>query len=160
MPQKFRDEKFRTDADIRPGFNPDDRNSNSQSGGGARTYPGYPGPDESLRYGGVPPASTTIRNVRVGNIAGYGAGELGSMEIAGKVVTPTKVPPMQKFDSRPISGAGPLEQQRLEQQQKNAIAMGDPDYGPMRNLDYENIKDANFATPGKSARRSDKDFGR
>jgi hypothetical protein len=168
MPQKWRDDKMRTDADIRPGQGfEDSRNKPSQSGdyspggGGARPYPGYPGPDESLRYGGVPPANTSIRSVRVGNVAGYGAGELGPMEIAGKTVNPTKVPPMQKFDPRPITGPGPLEEQRLTQQQNNAIAMGDPDYSPFRELDYESIKDANFGRPSqKSAKRPDKDFGR
>lgn len=161
MPQKWRDDKMRTDADIRPGQDPDSRNSNSNYSGGARPFPGYPGPDESLRYGGVAPANTSIRNVRVGNVSGFGGGDLGPMEIAGKTVTPAKVPPMQKFDSRPITGAGPLEQQRLEQQQKNAIAMGDPDYSPFRELDYESVKDANFSRPSqKSAKRPDKDFGR
>src|SRR6266550_676486 len=150
MPQDFRDEKFRTNADIRPGFDPDPRSKPSKSkdynpgSGGARPYPGYPGPDESLRYGGVAPENTSIRNVRVGNVANYGSGELGPLEIAGKVRPITKVPPMQKFDSRPMEGAGPLEMQRIEQQQKNAIALGDPDYSPMRELDYESIKDANF----------------
>src|SRR5260370_24474173 len=149
MPQKFRDEKFRTDADIRPGEDPDARNKPSRSGdyapggGGARAYPGYPGPDESLRYGGVPPAQTTIRNVRVGNIAGYGDNsDLGPLEVGGKMKAIPKIPPMQKFDSRPMVGAGPLEMQRLEQQQRNAIAMGDPDYSQLHELDYENIKDA------------------
>lgn len=165
MPQKFRgspDEgDIRTDADIRPGYDPDSRNSNSNRSGGARAYPGYPGPDESLRYGGVPPAQTTIRNVRVGNVANFGSGELGAMEIAGKSVNVPKIPPMQKFDSRPITGPGPLEAQRLAQQQNNAIAMGDPDYSPFRELDYESIKDANFNRPSqKSAKRPDKDFGR
>jgi len=166
---KFRgDDRVRTDVDIRPGGGFEDgRNKPSTSmdytpgGGGARAYPGYPGPDESLRYGGVPPLNNSIRNVRSGNIANFGSGDLGPMEIAGKTVTPAKVPPMQKFDSRPITGPGPLEAQRLTQQQNNAIAMGDPDYSPFRELDYESIKDANFGRPSqKSARRPDKDFGR
>lgn len=172
MPQKFRsndegeETSIRTFADIRPGNDPDARNKPSRSGdytpggGGARAYPGYPGPDQSLRYGGVPPANTSIRNVRVGNVAGYGDGDLGAMEIAGKTVNPAKVPPMVKYDSRPIQGPGPLEEQRLAQQQSNAIAMGDPDYSPMRELDYESIKDANFAPAGKSAQRKDRDFTR
>ena len=160
---------MRTDVDIRPGQGfEDSRNKPSSSmdyspgGGGARPYPGYPGPDQSLRYGGVEPANTSIRNVRVGNVAGYGDNsDLGPMELAGKSVNIPKIPPMQKFDSRPISGPGPLEQQRLAQQQNNAIAMGDPDYSPFRELDYESVKDANFARPSqKSVRKPDKDFGR
>ena len=158
MAQKFRDEKFRTDADIRPGFDPDPRSKPSKSGdyapggGGARDYPGLPGPNSDLRYGGVAPANTSIRNVRVGEVPNYGSGKLGPMEIAGKSVNPPKVPPSQKFDPRPMKGPGPLEMQRIEQQQKNAIAMGDPDYSQMRELDYESIKDANFGKAGKSAR--------
>jgi len=161
MAQKFRGD-VRSDVDIRPGGGfEDSRNSNTNYSGGATKYPGFGGPDESLRYGGVPPMNNSIRNVRSGNIANFGAGDLGPMEIAGKTVTPTKVPPMQKFDSRPITGPGPLEEQRLTQQQNNAIAMGDPDYSPFRELDYESIKDANFSRPSqKSARRPDKDFGR
>lgn len=170
MPQKFRsndegeETSVRAYADIRPGHDPDARNKPSRSGdysaggGGATKYPGFGGADEALRYGGVPPANTSIRNVRVGNVPNYGSGDLGPMEVAGKTVTPAKVPPMVKYDSRPIVGAGPLEQQRLAQQQSNAIAMGDPDYGPMRELDYESIKDANFGRPGKSAQRKDRDF--
>src|SRR2546428_949836 len=162
MAQKFRDEKFRTEADIRPGFDPDPRSKPSKSGdyaasdtGGAKPYPGYPGPNSDLRNGGANIANTSIRSVRVGELPGYGAGNLGSMEIAGKVVNVPKVPPMQKFAPRPIQGAGPLEMQRLEQQQRNAIAMGDPDYAPMRELDYESVKEANFGKAGKSASKAD-----
>ncbi len=168
MPQKWNDSKVRTDADIRPGRDPDLRNKPSRSmdyepgGGGARAYPGYPGPDESLRYGGVDPANTSIRNVRVGNIAGYGEKtDLGSMEIGGRTVNVPKIPAMQKFDSRPITGAGPLEQQRITQQQNNAILIGDGDYAPLRELDYESVKDLNFGRPPqKSAARKDPTFSR
>jgi hypothetical protein len=166
MPQKFTDNKFRTDADIRPGHDEDARNKPSQSGdyshggGGATAYPGYGGVDAPLLHGGTTPANSSIRNIRVSEIPDYGSGELGSMELAGKVKSVPKIPPMQQFDSRPMKGPGPLEQQRLEQQQKNAIAMGDPDYAPQRELDYEAIKDANFASSGKSSKRTDKDFSR
>jgi hypothetical protein len=134
MPQKFRDEKFRTDADIRPGFDPDARNERPAE------YPGCGHPDESLRHGGSSPAYTSIRNVRVGDIAGFGSGELGPMELSGKTVTPKKVPAPMAFEPRPMVDAGPLEMQRLAQQQRNAIAMGAPDFAPMRELDYENLK--------------------
>src|SRR6266550_2982935 len=118
MAQQFRDEKFRTNADIRPGFDPDPRSKPSKSKdyaasdtGGVKPYPGYPGPDSALRYGGVPIANTSIRNVRVSEIPNYGSGNLGPMEVAGKIKDIPKIPPMQKFDSRPMVGAGPLEQQ-------------------------------------------------
>src|SRR5260370_23780803 len=131
MPQKWRHEKLRTDGDMRRGFDPDPRSKPSKSGdyehsdtGGASPYPGYGGKDAPLRYGGVPIANTSIRSVRVAEIPNYGGGDLGPMELAGKVKSIPKVPPMQKFDARPMKGAGPLEQQRIEQQQKNSIAMG------------------------------------
>lgn len=159
---------MRTYSDIRPGAGYDDaRNKPSEStdyshgGGGATRYPGDGGTPATLRHGGGSPANTSIRNVRVGDVKDFGNGNLGPMEVAGKAVQPTKVPPMVKYDPRPITGAGPLEAQRLTQQQNNAIAMGDPDYSPFRELDYEHVKDANFAKPSqKGAQRPDKDFGR
>lgn len=169
MAQKWNDSKMRTDADIRPGKGFEDyRNKPSKSGdytpgsGGASRYPGDGGKPSGLRYGGVAPYENTIRDVRVGDVAGYGDGDLdSSMELAGKRVNVPKVPPMVKYDARPITGAGPLEEQRLTQQQLNAVAMGDPDYSPFRELDYENVKDANFSRPSqKGAQRPDKDFGR
>lgn len=148
---KTRDaQSIRTDVDIRPGMDNDSRNRPSRSmdytpdSGGPKRWPGDGNPESPLRYGGTPPANTSIRNVRVAEIAGYGDGELGPMELGGKIRSIPKVPAMQQVVTRPITGAGPIEMQRLEQQQKNAIAMGDPDYGPMRELDYESIKDANF----------------
>lgn len=148
-------ESIRFDVDVRPGMDNDSRNSNNPSG----KLPGVPPGDGGL-VKSVDPANSSIRNVRVGDLgSGFGHSSLGAMELGGRMVTPTKVQPMVKFDSRPIAGPGPIEQQRLEQQQKNAIAMGDPDYSPMRELDYEAIKDANItANPQKSAQRKDKDF--
>jgi len=173
MPQKFRNNSedeargIRTDADIRPGFDPDPRSKPSRSmdyspsdTGGVNKYPGFGGSDSPLLHGGNEQANSSIRSVRVGNVSNFGNGDLGPMELAGKVKSIPKIPPMQQFDSRPMTGAGPLEQQRLEQQQKNAIAMGDPDYAPQRELDYESIKDANFGKPQKSAGRTDRDFSR
>lgn len=168
MAQKWNDSKMRTDADIRPGKGfEDSRNKPSKSmdyangPGGVSDYPGCGYPNSQLRYGGVKPYENTIRDVRVGDVPGYGDGDLGPMELAGKSVNVPKIPPMVKYDARPITGAGPLEEQRLTQQQNNAIAMGDPDYSPFRELDYENVKDANFGRPAqKSAQRPDKDFGR
>jgi len=166
MPQKWRDEKMRTDADIRPGHDPDARNKPSRSGdytpgaGGAHGYPGFPGPDQNLRYGGSTQQPSSIRSVRVGDVPGFGGGDLGSMELAGRIKDVPKIPPMVKYAPRPITGAGPLEEQRLTQQQNNAIAMGDPDYSPFRELDYESIKEANFGKTGKGPQRPDKDFGR
>lgn len=155
MAAKTRDaQSIRFDVDVRPGMDNDSRNSNTPSG----RLPGIPPPDGGL-VRSSPPANSSIRNVRVGDVVGFGHGALGAMELGGKMFTPQKVQPMVKFESRPMTGAGPIEQQRLEQQQKNAIAMGDPDYAPMRELDYESIKDANItANPQKSAQRKDKDF--
>lgn len=169
MPQKWQDSKMRTDADIRPGKGfEDSRNKPSRSmdylpgGGGATKYPGDGGSPSGVLHGGDWPYENTIRDVRVGDIPGYGDGDISpTMEIAGRKQSVPKIPPMVKFDSRPITGAGPLEEQRLTQQQNNAIAMGDPDYSPFRELDYESVKDANFARPSqKGAARPDKDFGR
>lgn len=160
---------MRTEADIRPGKGFEDyRNKPSSSGdyshgpGGATRWPGDGGKDSPLRHGGTQPYENTIRSVRVSEIPGFGDKDLDpSMELAGKRVSVPKIPPMVKYDARPITGAGPLEEQRLTQQQNNAIAMGDPDYSPFRELDYENVKDANFSRPSqKSAARPDKDFGK
>lgn len=155
MAAKTRDgQSIRMDVDIRPGMDNDSRNSNNPSG----KLPGVPPGDSGLQKSS-PPADSSIRNVRSGDLPGFGHGPLGAMELGGRMVSPPKVAPMVKFESRPISGAGPIEQQRLEQQQKNAIAMGDPDYAPQRELDYESIKDANVnPNPQKSAQRKDKDF--
>jgi len=157
--------EVRAGVDIRPGYDPDARNRPSKSmdyepgSGGATAYPGFGGPDVPLRFGGGTPDNTSIRNVRIADIPKYGSAELGPMELAGKTVKPDKVPPMSKFDPRPIEGAGPLEIQRLTQQQNNAISMGDPDYSPMREIDYESTKNANFARPPqKSVRTPDKRF--
>jgi hypothetical protein len=162
MPQKFSDNKMRTAVDVRPGYNQgtDNRSSNNiDAGAAAHGYPGNPPkPPASERFNSDQ-ANTSIRSVRVGDLGpGFGNGSLGSMELGGRSVTPVKVPPMQKFDSKPITGPGPIEQERLTQQQSNAIAMGDPDYAPMRELDYESIKDANFQPTSKNASKTDKDF--
>jgi hypothetical protein len=161
MPQKFSDEHMRTSVDIRPGYDPDARNSSNNYSGGETRWPGDGEPVSQLRYGGVKAYENTVRDVRVGDVANYGNGQLGPMELAGKSVTPALVPAMVKFAGRPIKGPGPLEEQRLTQQQNNAIAMGDPDYSPFRELDYESIKEANFSRPSqKSVQKPDKDFGR
>ena len=165
---KTRDaQSIRTDVDIRSGMGGDERNKPSRSmdytpgGGGPKAYPGDGSPNSDLLHGGYNQANSSIRDVRVGDIPGYGGGDLGSMELAGRVQSIPKVPAMQQVITRPMLGAGPLEMQRLEQQQKNAIAMGDPDYAPLHNLDYESIKDSNFTVkPGRSASRTDKDFTR
>lgn len=156
MAAKTRDgQSIRMDVDIRPGMDNDSRNSNNPSG----KLPGVPPGDGGLVKSSAEPANSSIRSVRVAEIPNFGHGSLGAMELGGRMVSPPKVQPMVKFDSRPITGAGPIEQQRLEQQQKNAIAMGDPDYAPHRELDYESIKDANLnPNPQKSAQRKDSDF--
>lgn len=156
MPKTRDAQSIRTDVDIRPGMGGDERNRPSGSmdytpgAGGPRRWPGDGSPDSLLLHGGSVMANSSIRDVRVGDIPGFGGGDLGSMELGGRVRSIPKVPAMQQVVTRPIAGAGPLEMQRLEQQQKNALAMGDPDYAPMRELDYESIKDANFRQGGRN----------
>lgn len=164
MPVKTRDsQSVRTDVDVRPGYNQatDRRNLSTpvDHAGPNNCYPGESPPEPRQRFNDSQ-AETSIRSVRIGDIPGYGNGPLGAMDLGGRSVTPVKVPPMQKFESRPITGPGPIEQERLTQQQSNAIAMGDPDYAPMRELDYEAVKDANFQPVAKNASKLDRDFSK
>ena len=160
MAQQFTDNKMRTAVDVRPGYNQGNRDKGNGvvDNAGAIGYPGK-SDESSLRRSSIP-QEQSIRNVRVGDLGpGFGNGPLGAMELAGETRSIPKVPPMQKFASKPITGPGPIEQERLTQQQANAIAMCDPDYAPQRGLDYESIKDANFTVNSqKSASKSDKDF--
>lgn len=118
--------------DIRPGENPDARSSMVREA----NYPGKGDPNSQLSPSSAP-ANSSIRNIRVGDVPNLGDGPLGPMELAGRVVSPPKVPTGPIRPSRPITGPGPIEMNRFAQQQRNAVIMNDPDYAPMRELDYE-----------------------
>src|SRR5262249_1076310 len=97
-------ESLRTDVDVRPQEgNTDPRNSNTR----IANYPGKPPAEQALNPDSSPKPSS-IRTNRVADIPGYGSGPLGSMELAGQMKSIPKVPPMVKYDSRPMTGAGPL----------------------------------------------------